>query len=303
MAWLDYDEHVDSQSMMDNEVGVTSPKSTTQTLPSFEEYISPVTYSEEVEKTLGTPIEVEPLNETKLEEVGLNCNHNTPLSSGEVPSFDGPEPQPLLNSPSLDLSLGNVIGSKPPIKPHSLDSSRMKVVDYLTTQTPPSPHRASSNPKDTYCYYRPCIDDPKKHYGFKPGLLGQSGSLGVDFSNIEMIEVDWELESKEVYFLGRGLNSPVRPKEVENKWDKIAALPEVTFKECVQCMETASGFVVTPSELTSDSVKAFVMASKCNRLNETLEDSAKRRVPPRAKVNQGLSVSNSRSEILNSKLL
>nr|GEU80088.1 hypothetical protein [Tanacetum cinerariifolium] len=33
MTWLDYDEHVDSLSMMDNEVGVTSPESTTQTLP------------------------------------------------------------------------------------------------------------------------------------------------------------------------------------------------------------------------------------------------------------------------------
>ncbi|GJT86081.1 hypothetical protein Tco_1067798 [Tanacetum coccineum] len=96
MAWLDYDEHVDSLK--------------------------------EVEKTLGTPIEVEPLNETKLEEVGLNCNHNTPLSSREVPSFDGPEPQPLLNSPSLDVSLGDVIGPEPPIKPHSPDSSRMKVI-------------------------------------------------------------------------------------------------------------------------------------------------------------------------------
>ncbi|GJR78763.1 hypothetical protein Tco_0149548 [Tanacetum coccineum] len=128
MAWLDYDEHVDSLSTMDNEVGVTSPESTTQTLPSFEEYTPPVTYPEEVEKTLGTPIEVEPLNETKLEEVGLNCNHNTPLSSREVPSFDGPEPQPLLNSPSLDVSLGDVIGPEPPIKPHSPDSSRMKVI-------------------------------------------------------------------------------------------------------------------------------------------------------------------------------
>ncbi|GKA18619.1 hypothetical protein Tco_0698534 [Tanacetum coccineum] len=88
---------------MDNEVGVTSPES-----------------------TLGTPIEVEPLNETKLEEVGLNCNHNTPFSSREVPSFDGLEPQPLLNSPSLDVSLGDIIGPKPPIKPYSPDSSRMK---------------------------------------------------------------------------------------------------------------------------------------------------------------------------------
>ncbi|GJU50799.1 hypothetical protein Tco_1220354 [Tanacetum coccineum] len=66
-------------------------------------YTPLVTYLEEVEKTLGIPIEVEPLNETKLEEVGLNCNHNTPLSSREVPSFDGPEPQSLLNSPSLDV--------------------------------------------------------------------------------------------------------------------------------------------------------------------------------------------------------
>ncbi|GJR09791.1 hypothetical protein Tco_0792443 [Tanacetum coccineum] len=115
-----------SLSTMDNEVGVTSPKSTTQTLPSFEEYTPPMTYPEEVEKTLGTPIEVEPLNETKLEEVGLNCNHNTPISSREVPSFDGPEPQLLLNSPSLDVRLGDVIGPKPPIKPHNLDSSRIK---------------------------------------------------------------------------------------------------------------------------------------------------------------------------------
>ncbi|GKE49077.1 hypothetical protein Tco_1480335 [Tanacetum coccineum] len=87
------------------------------------------------------------MNKTKLEELGLNCNHNTPLSSRDVPSFDGSEPQPLLNSPSLDLSLGDVIGPEPRIKPHNPDSSRMKVVDYLTTQTPPSPHVANSHPK------------------------------------------------------------------------------------------------------------------------------------------------------------
>ncbi|GJW00518.1 retrovirus-related pol polyprotein from transposon TNT 1-94 [Tanacetum coccineum] len=103
MAWLDYDEHVDSLSTMDNEVGVISPESTTQTLPSLEEYASLVTYPEEVEKILGTLIEVEPLNETKLEELGLNCNHNTSFSSREVPSFDGLEPQPLLNREELSL--------------------------------------------------------------------------------------------------------------------------------------------------------------------------------------------------------
>nr|GEV10688.1 hypothetical protein [Tanacetum cinerariifolium] len=122
--------------MMDNEVGVTSPESTTQTLSSFEEYTPPVTYLEEVEKM-------------------------------EVPSFDEPEPQPLLNNPSLD---GFVLLL--------------------------SPMR-------------------KKHYGFKPCLLGHSGSLGVDFLKLKMIDDDWGLESKEVYFIGRGLNSPIWPKEVE----------------------------------------------------------------------------------------
>nr|GEV12586.1 hypothetical protein [Tanacetum cinerariifolium] len=177
MAWVDYVEHVYSLSTMDNEVGVTSPESTTQTLPSFEEYTMPVTYLKKGENTLGTPIEVEPLNETKLKEVGLNYNHNTPLSSREVPSFDGPKPQPLLNSPSLDVSLGDVIGPEPPIKPHSLDSSRMKVVDYLTTQTPPSPN------------------------------VGKFPSKGcVDISNWEMFDDDWRLESKEVSPLGEELS-------------------------------------------------------------------------------------------------
>nr|GEX24475.1 ribonuclease H-like domain-containing protein [Tanacetum cinerariifolium] len=129
----------------------------------------------------------------------------------EIPNFDKPEPQPqpLPNYPPLDVSLGSKKGLKPPIKPHNLDSSRMKEVDHLTNHKPPSPRIASFHPKDTYCYYHPCLGDPKKHYGFKPGLLGQSGSIGVD---MEMIENDWEIESKEVSFLGREINSPVRPK-------------------------------------------------------------------------------------------
>nr|GFA65307.1 hypothetical protein [Tanacetum cinerariifolium] len=124
MAWLNYDEHVDSLSTMNNEVVVTSPESTIQTLPLIEECTPPVTYPKEVEKTFGTPIEVEPLNETKLEEVGLNCNYNTPISYREVPSFDKPEPQPqpLHNCPPLDASLGTKRGLKPPIKPQSPDS-------------------------------------------------------------------------------------------------------------------------------------------------------------------------------------
>ncbi|GJZ56431.1 hypothetical protein Tco_0611624 [Tanacetum coccineum] len=146
MAWLNYDEHVDSLSTMDYEVGDTSPESTIQTLLLFAEYTPPVTYPEEVEKTLGTLIEVEPLNKTKLEEVGLNCNHNTPLSSREVPSFDKPEPQlqPLPNCPPLDASLGTERGLKPPIKPQSPDNFRMKVLYNLTIHTPPSSLVASS---------------------------------------------------------------------------------------------------------------------------------------------------------------
>ncbi|GJY33469.1 hypothetical protein Tco_0417938 [Tanacetum coccineum] len=194
------------------------PQSTPQVLPSFKEYTPPLTCPEEVEETLGTPIEVEPLDETQLEDLGLNTyNHDIPLSNREVPSFYDPEPQPnpLPNCLSLDVSLGEERGPEPPIKPHSLDSFRMKEVDSLTINTPPSPHVASSHPKDTYCYYRPCIDDPKKHYGFKLGLLGKSASLGVDISNWEMFDDDWGLESKEVSPLGKELSLFDRPNEVE----------------------------------------------------------------------------------------
>ncbi|GJY97251.1 hypothetical protein Tco_0514161, partial [Tanacetum coccineum] len=146
-----------------------------------------------------------PLKETQLEDLGLNtCNHDLPLSSRKVPSFDepGPQPQPLPNCPPLDISLGSERGPEPPVKPLILDSFRMKVVDPLTIHTPPSPHLASFHPKDTYCYYHPRSDDPKKHYGFKPG---------------------------------RGLNSPVRLKEVE-KWleDGVACIKQ-------SCRDLSSG--------------------------------------------------------------
>ncbi|GJT84315.1 hypothetical protein Tco_1058657 [Tanacetum coccineum] len=118
-----------------------------------------MTYPEKVEETIGIPIKVEPLDETPLEDLGLNTyNHDIPLSFREVISFDElkPQPQPLPNCPSLDVNLGNERGPEPPIKPYILDSFRM-----------------------------------------------------------EMIEDDWELEFKEVSFIGRGLNSPVSPKEVD----------------------------------------------------------------------------------------
>nr|GEU57997.1 hypothetical protein [Tanacetum cinerariifolium] len=188
MTWLNYDKNVDSLSTMDNEVGVISAESTIQTLPSFKEYTPPVTYPEEVEKTLGTPIEVEPFNETKLKEVGLNCNHNTPFSSRKVPSFDKsePQPQPLPSCLPLDASLR----TERCLKPQSSDSFRMKVLDNLIIHTPPLSRVASFHLRDLYCYYRPCIDGPKKHYGFKSSLLRDIGSFGVDFLKLEMIDDD-----------------------------------------------------------------------------------------------------------------
>ncbi|GJX80178.1 hypothetical protein Tco_0328327 [Tanacetum coccineum] len=214
-----------------------------------------MTYPEEVEKTLGTPIEVEPLNGEKLEEVGLNCNHNTPLSSREVFGFHKPEsqPQPLPNCPPLDASLGKR-GLKPPIKPQSPDTFRKKVLDNLTIQTPPLPYVENSHPKGVYSYYNPGIDDPKRHYGFKSGLLGKSVSLGVDISNWEMF--DWGLESKEVTPLREELSLFDRPKEVE----------KVRIKETHHLEHT----VETASHLTRDTITpAPVTGSQKPRRRQT----------------------------------
>nr|GEU68422.1 zinc finger, CCHC-type [Tanacetum cinerariifolium] len=127
-----------------------NPQSTPQILLSFEENIPPVTYPDEVEKTIGLRIEVEPLDETPLGDLGLNtCNQDTPLSSREILSFDGPKPQPQpfpRFSSLVDLGEERDLGQ--PIKPPSLDSFRMKEVDYLTIHTPPSPYVISFHPKD-----------------------------------------------------------------------------------------------------------------------------------------------------------
>ncbi|GKA60632.1 hypothetical protein Tco_0760039 [Tanacetum coccineum] len=55
-------------------------------------------------------IEVQPLEKTSLEDLGLNtCNHDTPLSSREIPSFDKLEPQlqPFPSFPSLEVVVGD----------------------------------------------------------------------------------------------------------------------------------------------------------------------------------------------------
>ncbi|GJQ97539.1 ribonuclease H-like domain-containing protein, partial [Tanacetum coccineum] len=85
-------------------------------------------------------MEVEPLDYTKLEDLGLNtCIHSLFLSSREVPNVDELEPQPLPNFPSLDVNLGDKRGTDPPINPYSPSSFRINLVDPLTIHTPPSP--------------------------------------------------------------------------------------------------------------------------------------------------------------------
>nr|GEW39352.1 hypothetical protein [Tanacetum cinerariifolium] len=109
-------------------------------------------HRDEIEEIIGIPIEVEPLDKTPLEDLGLNtCNHDILLSSREIPSFDEPkpQPQPFPCFPSLEVDLGEERGPKPPIKPPSPDSFRIKEVDHLTNHTPPSPYVASFRPKDT----------------------------------------------------------------------------------------------------------------------------------------------------------
>ncbi|GKC86224.1 hypothetical protein Tco_1141941 [Tanacetum coccineum] len=132
MSWLDaYDEPIgDIEDMVDN----LSPQSTPQVLPSFEVYTPLVTYSEEVEETIGILMEVEPLYHTKLEDLGLNtCSHDLFPSSREFPCVDEPEPQPLPNLPFLDVDLGGKRGTDPPINPYSPGSFRTKL--YLTRRS------------------------------------------------------------------------------------------------------------------------------------------------------------------------
>ncbi|GJY45729.1 hypothetical protein Tco_0434792 [Tanacetum coccineum] len=71
-----------------------NPQSTPQVPPSFEETTPHVTHPEEVNETIGIPTEVEPLDYTKLEDIGLNTNtRDLFLSSKGFPSFDESEPQ------------------------------------------------------------------------------------------------------------------------------------------------------------------------------------------------------------------
>nr|GEU31390.1 reverse transcriptase domain-containing protein [Tanacetum cinerariifolium] len=97
-----------------------NPQSTPQVLLLFEENTPTVTYLDEVKKTIGLPIEVEPLEDTPLEDLGFNtCNHDTPLSSRGILSFDElkPQPQPIPSFPSLEVDLRDKKDPEQPIKP------------------------------------------------------------------------------------------------------------------------------------------------------------------------------------------
>ncbi|GJV06593.1 ribonuclease H-like domain-containing protein [Tanacetum coccineum] len=107
MAWLD-DEPIGDLDTMEDKVDNLSPQCTLQVLPLIELYTPPVTHPEEVEETIGTPMEVEPLDHMKLEDLGLNTNtHDLFLSSKGFPSVDEPEPQLLLNFSPLDVNIGD----------------------------------------------------------------------------------------------------------------------------------------------------------------------------------------------------
>ncbi|GJT91069.1 reverse transcriptase domain-containing protein [Tanacetum coccineum] len=126
MAWLD-DEPIGDLDMMEDKAKNPSPQSTPQVLPSFEVYTPPVTHPKDVEETIGIPMEVEPLNHMKLENLGLNTNtHDLFLSSKGFPSVDEPELQLLPNFSHLYVNLGDKRGTDPPINPYSLGSFRMK---------------------------------------------------------------------------------------------------------------------------------------------------------------------------------
>ncbi|GJV13442.1 hypothetical protein Tco_1354983 [Tanacetum coccineum] len=119
MAWLD-DEPIGDLDTIEDKVDNSSPQCTLQVLLLIELYTPPVTHQEKVEETIRIPMEVEPLDHMKLDDLGLNTNtHGLFLSSKGFPSVDEPEPQLLPNFSPLDVNLGDKRGTNPPINPYS----------------------------------------------------------------------------------------------------------------------------------------------------------------------------------------
>ncbi|GJS38700.1 hypothetical protein Tco_0563743 [Tanacetum coccineum] len=154
-------------SLVDN----LSPQSTLQVLPSFEEYTPPVTYPEDVDETIGIPMEVEPLDHMKLEDLSLNtCSHDLFPSSREFPSVDELDPQPLPNLSFLDVNLGDKRGTDPPINPYSPGSFKMQVVNRAMS----SPSHPTSNIEDAFSSN--FLDYILVSLDYVPALLGKTYS-------------------------------------------------------------------------------------------------------------------------------
>ncbi|GJV54352.1 hypothetical protein Tco_1450093 [Tanacetum coccineum] len=153
---IDEEDLAEHEYREQQDLGFGNTNFESQAPPSFDLYTPPMTYSKKVEVTIEIPIEVEPLDHAKLEDLGLNtCSHDLFLSSKKVPSVDEPEPQLLPNFPSLDVNLGDKRGTDSPINPYSPRSFRMKLVEPLTIHTPPPPHVAYFHRNDVYHYYHP----------------------------------------------------------------------------------------------------------------------------------------------------
>nr|GEY08087.1 hypothetical protein [Tanacetum cinerariifolium] len=126
---MTHDWPIGDLDTMEDKVDNPCLQSTPQVLSSFEVYTSPMIHLKEVEETIGIPIEVEPLDHIKLEDLGLNTNtRDLFLSSKGFFSVNEPEPQLLPNFSPLDVNLGNKRGTDPPINSYSLGSFRMKVI-------------------------------------------------------------------------------------------------------------------------------------------------------------------------------
>ncbi|GJV96125.1 hypothetical protein Tco_1547702 [Tanacetum coccineum] len=192
-------------------------------------YTPHVTYPKEVEKTIGIPIEVEPLDHTKLEDLGLNtCSHDLFLSSKEFPRVDESEPQPSPNLPFLDVNIGGKRGTDLPVNPYSSGSFRMKEVEPLTIHTPPSPHVAYLHRNGRKAYL---LEDK------------QIPSVGV-FDEV-FLALGWLLEEIHVTWA-----------HLEKKRTRLRLYTKSLKKLCIQSVETVS-------QVSSDGVRTFeVTASK-----------------------------------------
>ena len=143
-------------NIMEDKVENLSALDSPQTPPSLDVYTPPTTYPEELDETLGILMEIEPLGPTKLEHIGLNTHRRElSLSYRGFPSDDEPEPQLFFNLSPLDENLGYKRGTDPFFYPSIPESFRMKVVEPLTTHTPPSPHVAYYCLNGVYRYYHP----------------------------------------------------------------------------------------------------------------------------------------------------